>query len=47
LSLQPVQSRIKGPVLHLQEVIRRSLNMLADLMPMRRPVAERAENEHV
>jgi hypothetical protein len=34
-------------VLHLQKVICRSLNMLADLVSVRGAVKERAQDEHV
>ena len=34
-------------MLHLQEFVGGSLNMLADLMTMSRPVQERPQDEHV
>lgn len=34
-------------MLHLQELMGGPLNMLADLMPVRRSVQERFENHHV
>jgi hypothetical protein len=42
-----VQGRIERAVLHLQKVIRRPLNMLANLVSVRRAVAERPEDEHI
>src|SRR5579863_918450 len=46
-SLQPMQSRIERSMLHLQEVIGGALDMLANLVPMRWPVEEGAQDQHV
>jgi hypothetical protein len=45
--LQTMQGGIERPVLHLQNVIRVPLNVLADLVAMRRPVDKCAQDEHV
>ena len=42
-----MQGRVERPVLHLQKVVRRPLNMLADLVAVSRSVEQRAQNEHV
>jgi hypothetical protein len=34
-------------MLPLQKIVRRPLNMFSDLVPVRRPVEERSQNEHV
>ena len=34
-------------MLHLQEVVRRPLNVLADLVTVRRPIEKRPQDEHV
>lgn len=34
-------------MLHLQKLIRRPLDMLADLVPMCRPIKQRSQNQHV
>ncbi len=34
-------------MLHLQKIVGGPLNVFSDLVPMRRPVEKRAQNEHV
>src|ERR1700746_3006203 len=45
--LQPMQGGIKRTMLHLQKLIRGPLNMLADLMSVRRPIQKRFQDHHV
>src|SRR3984885_10156490 len=45
--LQTMQRGIERTVLHLQEVIRRPLNVLSDLMTMCRSMQKRSQDEHV
>src|SRR5579863_1592765 len=47
LALQPMQRRIQRSVLHLQEIVRRALNVLANLMSVRGPIEQRPQDEHV
>jgi hypothetical protein len=47
LPFQTVQSWLERTVLHLQEIICCSLDMLADVMPMGRAVEECPKDEHV
>jgi hypothetical protein len=42
-----MQRGIKRTVLHLQELICCSLNVFANLMPMRRPIKKCPQDEHV
>jgi len=42
-----VQCWLERTMLHLQKVVRGSLNMLAYLMPMSRAVEKRPEDEHI
>lgn len=34
-------------MLHLEKVVRRPLNVLADLVTVRRPIQQRPQNQHV
>jgi hypothetical protein len=45
--LQPMQSRIERTVLHLQEFVCGSLNMLADLMSVGGAMEKGSQDEHV
>src|ERR1700730_6024003 len=44
---QPMKRWIERAVLHLKEIVRGSLNVLADLVTMSRPVEKCPQNEHV
>src|SRR5262249_9140214 len=47
LLLQPMQRRIKRAMLHLQEIVRCPLYVLADLMAMGWTPNQRSQNEHL
>ena len=34
-------------MLHLEKIVRRPLDILADLVPVHRPVQQRSQNQHV
>jgi hypothetical protein len=34
-------------VLHLEKIVRRPLDILADLVPVHRPIQQRSQNQHV
>ncbi len=46
-ALKPVERRIERAMFNLQEIIRRPLNMLGDLMTVARAVKKRSEYQHV
>src|SRR5207253_4732763 len=46
-SLQSVQRRVERAMLHLKEVVGGPLNMLANLMTMRRTIKKCSQDEHV
>src|SRR5262249_27731590 len=46
-AFKPMQSRVRGPVLHLQNVSCRALNMLCDLVSVRGPEQKNPQDQHV